>query len=299
MKKYEFKGRNKGRIDAALDFPKFVLDKKGQKARVALFSIGDVDGKKAIVDPQPEGGYFFDLFNPLADQTYAGSYECLASEDAKEADEFEPGACPHCEFVVNGVGAAAQGLQVIGARRRKFVMPIVVYRTNLSGALMEPFSVDIKAWKFTDRYFNIITDEHEKWNLLEHDLTLTCDTPQFHTYTISVEPDCAYQADNDRLVRAMQTYASAIKMVPKGLIRQAGASLSPDDLRARVQRVLDQVEASLPGAGGGYRSVSSPTEAATLEEVLSSQDTADEDTEPFSDKHRTVDFDSFFTEEDE
>ena len=296
MRQYSFSGKNKGRMDSALEFPKFVLDKKGQKARIALFSVGEKDGKKTLVEPRPEGGYFFDLFNPLSSDgnNYAGSFECLASEETKEAEEFDAGACPHCEFVAAGIGVGNNA--IIGPRRRKFVMPIVVYRTNLSGVLLEPFSVEIKAWKFTDRYFNIITDEHEKWNLLEHDLTLTCDIPQFHTYTISVEPDCAFLVDKERTVHAMQTYASAIKMLPRGLIRQAGSCLQPEDLRARIQRVLDMNDGAF-SAPGGQASVSSPTEASTLDEVLGAVSKEEDEPKLSVGSGSDVDFDSFFSDE--
>lgn len=294
---YTFSKQNKGRTETALDFPRFALEKKGEKARIALFSVEDEGGKKSMVEPRPEGGYFFDLLNPMKeDNPYVGSFECLASEEAKELDQSDPDECPHCEFVVQGVGAGSE--PIFRRRRRKFVMPILVYRTNLSGDLMEPFSVDIKAWKFTDRYFNIITDEHEKWDLLKHDLTLTCQIPMYQTYTISIEPDCAYRADKERFARAIKTYASAVQMVPNGLIRQQGITLPAPDLRRRIQGVVDEVQGSFP-APGGYGSVSSPTEAETLADVLTSTQVEPEEEAPKAEEvsaDNSLDFDSFFKE---
>ena len=269
MRKYSFTQKNKGRADAALSFPKFVLDRKGDQARIALFSLEEAgEGKLRITEPRPEGGYFFDLHNPLSEErTYVGSYECLAPEEVKEDEEFDPATCPHCEFVEKGIGTGGS-VPIIGKRRRKFVLPIVIYRTDPRGNVMEPFSVDIKSWKFTDRYFNQIVDEHERWNLLKHDLRLTSNNPKFHGYTISVEPDCAFRSSKERLSHTIRVYRSALELVPGGLLRQQGLSLKPDDLRRRVQGIVDEVHGGFRGKSG-YGSVSAAgVEAETLEEVL-------------------------------
>ena len=267
MRTYSFVQGNKGRAggSAALEFPRLALEKKGETARIALFSVGEKDGKPTVVEPQPEGGYFFDLFNPLNEgNPYAGSFECLASEEAKEQNLFPADECPHCEFVSKGIGGGSD--PVIGRRRRKFVLPVLVYRTNFSGALLDPFNVEVKAWKFTDRYFNIITDEHEKWNILKHDLTLTCQVPQFHTYAISVEPGSAWQADSERTAQTLRTYVAAMEQVPGGFIRLQGLHLEADQLRSRIERVLDEAEGGVNGGSVSSKSM----EAESLDEVLGS-----------------------------
>lgn len=271
---YDLEPENKGVVDAALDFPRLKLEKKGEKARIALFSLTEKDGKIGLAPPKIAGGYFFDLQNPLSDQPYQGSYECLAPEDVKIAGEYAPDECPHCEFVSEGIGVGGK-VPIIRKRKRRMVVPVVKYRTNLQGQIMEPYSVDVVAWKFTDRYFNALVDEHKRWaetdGLLGHDLTLTCDVPKFHTYSISAEPNCAYRASKDRMRMTVQVYRSMMDLVPQGLLRICGASLDKHELRRRIQNVLDEVSGARDTVGGTGSAIASG--GATLEEVFAATPT--------------------------
>lgn len=238
--RYGFSQENKGRVDSALDFPRLKLEKKGEKARLAIFGIktGD-DGKRKLVLPEPEGGYYFDLRIPGAEREYVGSFECLASEAAKVEDEYEPDVCPHCAAAMGGQISE----EVMRRRSRKMVMPVIRYKTKTgSSELIQPYSVEALAWRFTDRYFNVLVDEHEKWassgGLLGHDLTLTCEVVQYQNFTISVEPTAAYAEDRDLGKLVIETYLNQTGTLVDGLSRQLGQTLNAVDLERKIAETV-------------------------------------------------------------
>lgn len=228
---------NKGAADQALDFPKLNL-KKGEAARLALFSLQTgADGKKGLAVPAPEGGYFFGIRKPNGD--FGGSFECIASDEAKEADEYDGDSCPHCKAVSEGAPEA-----IIESRKRRFVMHVIRYRTAPgSGNLTQPFSVEALAWRFTDRYFNTLVDENTKWTegnvpgLLGHDITMICEVEQYQNYKVSVEPQSAWRSDQELGKLVLGTYAAAVEMAPL-LKRQLGSSLTKEQLVTKVEEAL-------------------------------------------------------------
>lgn len=261
---YGLTKENKGAVDSALDFPRLSL-KKGEKARLAIFTIkkGD-DGKQSIGLPEPEGGYYFDLRIPGAEREYVGSFECLADEATKGENGFDPDACPHCAAVLAGNISE----EVMRARKRKFVMPVVRYKTQTgSSELVVPHSVEVIAWRFTDRYFNVIVDEQERWaasnGLLGHDLTLTCTAANYQNFDIGVEPDAAYAKDRELGELVIKTFLSQTGQLPNGLRRVLGNTLTAIDLE---KKIADTVESAAQlGIGGPTASVIPTVDAATVE----------------------------------
>ena len=264
--KYEMTKENKGTVDAALDFPRFKMEKKGEKARMAIFGIGELaDGKLGRITPVPEGGYFFDLMVPGSEEReYVGSFECLAPEVIKAADEFDP-ECPHCAAVLTGNISE----DVMRKRKRKFVMPVVVYQTTPgTSEIVTPPSVSVVAWRFTDRYFNVLVDENEKWadsgGLLGHDITLTCEVVNYQTYNISVEPEAAYMGDPAGLGKlVLESYVAQTAVLTAGLGRVLGNKLNTVDLESKIKAT---VEAAAQLGIGGLKEVPSvdPELAASL-----------------------------------
>lgn len=264
---YAFTKENKGAVDTALDFPRLKLEKKGEKARVAIFSIDKSSGKPELAVPEPEGGYFFDLRVPGAEREYKGAYECLASEAIKDEGGFDPDACPHCRIVLEGNVSE----DVMRPRKRKFVMPIIRYKTTGSGELVEPYSVEALAWRFTDRYMNVLIDEHLKWQesggLLGHDLMLTCEVPSYQTFNISVEPNAAYKSDKALGELVIKTYISQTAGLTNGLIRQLGTSLNAVDLEKKINDTI--TEAAQLGIGGPPVGSIPQVDQATVEALAS------------------------------
>lgn len=241
--RYELSAENKGAADVALDFPKLRL-KKGEAARLALFSIVEgADGKKSFSIPAPEGGYFWSIRKP--DGSFGGGFECIAPEDVKRADEFDGEACPHCAAVLDGAPE-----DIIEPRRRRFVMHVVRYLTAPGkSTLLKPYSVEALSWRFTDRYFNALVEENEKWTsgqtpgLLAHDLTLYCENENFQTYKVSVEPEAAWRSDKDLMALVVGTYQAAVEMAPS-LRRQLGVTLTKEQMQTRIDEALRRVAAT-------------------------------------------------------
>jgi len=308
-KTYAFSSENKGAVDTALDFPRLKL-KKGEVARIAIFGITtDADGKRTLGVPEPEGGYFFDLNNPMIEKSYVGSFECLASEEVKRADELDPEACPHCRVASEGNISE----EVMGKRKRKSVLPVVRYKTkSRSSALVEPYSVEVIAWRIRLGYFNQLVDENERWadpdgaanGLLKHDLTLTCDVEQWQNYIIAVMPEAAYSEDKELQKLVLETYIGQTADLTNGLGRQLGQTLNSADLERRIRETIDS--ATLTGGDFSAPSaVQSETVAALAEDLLGTSDDESEgeaggtpetmaSVPAGEDESEPIDFDEFF-----
>lgn len=241
--RYGLTQENKGAADIALDFPALKL-KRGEVARLALFSLqkGE-DGKQKLALPDPDGGYYWSLTG--ADDKFLGRYECLADEDVKKADEFQPEKCAHCQYVQDGVPE-----EIVGPRKRRFVMHVIRYNTQPGkSALSQPPSVQALAWVFPDRYFNALVDENERWSkdnvpgLLGHDISLLCEVEDFQTFKVSVEPESAWRADPELGKQVLATYLGAVELAPN-LTRKLGNTLTSEQLRSKI-------ESALRGAGLG------------------------------------------------
>ncbi len=281
-KQYAFSSENKGAVDTALEFPRMKL-KKGEVARVAIFGIATDDaGKRSLVVPSPEGGYFFDLNNPSAEKDYIGSFECLASEEVKAEDDLDPEACPHCEIAAR----ANVSEDIMGKRKRKSVLPVIRYKTKpRSAELITPYSVEALAWRIRLGYFNQLVDENERWadpegsnnGLLKHDLSLTCEVEAWQNYNIAVMPEAAYTTDKDLQRLVLETYISQTADLKNGLIRQLGQTLNYPDLERKIRETIDAATLT----GGDFPVPAAPavddaTVRALAEDLLGSDDDAPE-----------------------
>lgn len=306
---YEMTKDNKGKVDAALDFPRLTL-KKGEVARLAIFGIKTIDGKPGLAVSVPEGGYYFGLRVPGADKEFVGSFECLASEEMKAADEYDADACAHCAAVLAGQVSE----EVLQKRLRRFIMPVIRYKTQTTSSdLVVPNSVEAIAWKFTDRYFNALVDEHEKWaetqGLLGHDITLTCEAEKFQNFRVSVEPGAAYQQDKELGRLVIETFMSQTAMLENGLIRVLGSKLNNVDLDKKISETV-QAAAQL-GVGGptatAIPSVDPETVSDLAADLMGATSTPAEESEATDDgsseavsvtppvtSGESVDFDDFF-----
>lgn len=244
-KEYGLTPENKGAVDAAIDFPRLSL-KKDEIARLAIFDIKEGEGgKKGLAMPAPEGMYTFSL--RTAEDRYLGDYECLADEETKAEDGFDPDVCPHCEAVLAGVSE-----DLVGKRRRRFVMPVFRYHTKTAkkADVSEPVGGQVIAWRFTDRYFNQLVDEHMRWQdsggLLNHDLTLLCEVEGYQTFKISVEPDAVWRKSQDITKQVVAALLEAKKELPQGLAAQLGRKVGKDDMVKKIAEATGSVGADVP-----------------------------------------------------
>ena len=264
--RYDLSKENKGKVDTALDFPRLKLEKKGEKARVAIFGIETEAGQRSLTLPRFEGGHFFDLRIPGHEREFAGSYECLAPEAIKIEGGFDSDACAHCAVVLAGNVSE----EVMRKRVRRMIIPVVRYKTQAgSSELVLPYSVEVLAWKITDRYFNVLVDENEKWasskGLLGHDITLTCEIPQYQTFTVSVEPEAAYTQNRELGQLVLETFVNQLSQLPDGLGRVLGTRLANVDLEKKIQ---DTIEAAAQlGVGGPTASAVPAVDPATIEHL--------------------------------
>jgi len=271
--RYGLNAQNKGVVDNALDFPRLKL-KKGEVARIAVvaFPKGE-DGKIRPAVPDVDGGYYFGLEGIDAasgERKFYGSFECLAPEDVKMAGGLDADACPHCRLVPKIPDT------IMRERKRRHVVPVIRYKTKpKTSTLQEPLSVEVLAWSFTDRYFNVLVDENEKWaeggvpGLLAHDISLVCEVENFQTFKMSVEPTAAWRASAEASKLVVATFLSSLESVPDGLGRILGTRLEAASLEAKIMSAYnDTAQAGGLSTAEDVPSVDPATIASLADDLL-------------------------------
>lgn len=119
------------------------------------------------------------------------------------------------------------------APRKRFACLVIHYTTNPTGALIKPFSYQLKLWRFSDDRYIVLRDLNREFPLAEHDVKITCTDDQFQKMTIMACRDRVvntdafkkqYGADMDAWVRASMTK----------LEKQVGKLFTPQELLQKL-----------------------------------------------------------------
>ena len=182
---------------------------KDEKARIAII---DEKAKMELVhwiDAEPRGRY----------------YVCLGDYQTVQSQSSDPDRCPACSVAEPGRGV------LVSMPRRRFVLNVARYRTNSKGAILNPLSLALQAWVFSDDKYNKLVDRHqEHGDLRRHDITLTCTAKQYQSYDIDVSPKLMLQEDEGGLSQ----YKQLRKETNPDVSRLLGTTLSYERLEALV-----------------------------------------------------------------
>ncbi len=102
----------------------------------------------------------------------------------------------------------------LDAPRKRFACLVIHYNTTPNGALVKPFSYQLKLWRFSDDRYIVLREMNKEFPLAQHDIKITCTDDTFQKMTIQackdrvVNSDAfkkAYGADVDAWVKASMT----------------------------------------------------------------------------------------------
>ena len=178
------------------DYPKFKLDKKGEKARIAILEAPVAEfvhnlRKPKLVNgvPQKETKYKRNG-DPYEDFVYefVSRPICLGDYGVLTEDGSDPDKCPIC--------AEAKRTDRFYAPQRRFALHVVRYETNKNLEAKDPFSARTEVYSFTDKVFGeLFSFKQQGFNLQKHDIIVTAENPAFAGYNLQVTMEAAWLKD--------------------------------------------------------------------------------------------------------
>lgn len=121
----------------------------------------------------------------------------------------------------------------IDAPRKRFACLVIHYNTLPNGALVKPFSYQLKLWRFSDDRYIVLRELNKEFPLANHDIKITCTDDTFQKMTIQacrdrvVSTDAfkkGFGADVDAWIAASKTK----------LDRQVGKTFTPQELLEKL-----------------------------------------------------------------
>lgn len=192
-------------------FPKLSGLKKGDKVRIQLMSVEDIDMEFVhnLEEPIIENGAGVLDDKGNFKKQYRGSPLSFGDISILEERGLDPKNCPISAM-------AAKNPEWVQAPRRKFAMHIIQYRTKPgSFELSAPFNVEHKVWVMTEKTFAKLQEFTKEWgDLRKHDLTITCENEQFQQFDISVSGKAAWMTNQETANLAKATYEAGKEAYP-------------------------------------------------------------------------------------
>lgn len=207
MPKVTFSSENKVKT-TNYDYPKLRLA-KDEKALLILMEDPQVEYVHTLRKPKLENGKAVTITKTRKDKTTYEDYDmqflsrplCKGDYNILEDKGADPKNCPICKL-------ASENSEYADAPQRRYAMHVVRYRTKGSSFdLINPFSVELLVWSFTDRYFNQLIEFKEEWgDLRKHDIKVECTNKDFQNFDLQVASKAQWLADADRQSIVKQTY---------------------------------------------------------------------------------------------
>lgn len=134
---------------------------------------------------------------------------------------------------------AAPCCDKLEAPRKRFACLVIHYNTLPNGALVKPFSYQLKLWRFSDDRYIVLRETNKEFPLAQHDIKITCTDDKFQKMTIQACRDSvvntdafkkAYGADMTAWVKAASTKLDkqiGKTFTPKELLEKLGMAQAP------------------------------------------------------------------------
>lgn len=133
---------------------------------------------------------------------WKGRYLCTGDETVLLEKGLDPDNCPACQ--------AAKDHSWMRVPERRFAMHVVRYELMPDGEPVEPLSVRILGWGFTEGRFDTIVEFKKRWkDLRAHDLTLgPCTNKGYQKFDMQVEPDAIWIRTPENTERVSKAFKS-------------------------------------------------------------------------------------------
>lgn len=200
---------------ASFDYPKMKLE-KGESARVAILEEPWMEYVHTLRKPVLLNGVpqMETKQNRKGEdyQTYKLEFVskplCTGDQGILDDKGSDPEHCVMC-------AAAKENPDITSAPQRRYAVHAVRYKLKGGNVntLMDPYSVDIEVWSFTDRIMGILIDANETWGedggLKEHDLFLgPCENANFQKFDINVAPKAFYRKNKETAQHTIEALKS-------------------------------------------------------------------------------------------
>lgn len=206
MPKVTFSSENKVKTNS-YEYPKLKLD-KDEKALLILLEDPEVEYVHTLRKPILENGKPVMETKTRKDKTTYETHSlkfisrplCKGDYNILEDKGVDPKNCPMCKL-------ATENSDYTDAPQRRYAMHVIRYRTKGNTFdLINPFSVELLVWSFTDRYFNQLIDFKEDWgDLRNHDLKIECTNKDFQNFDLQVSPKQPHWSVDDERKKYVKT----------------------------------------------------------------------------------------------
>ena len=173
---------------SAYDFPKFVLNKKDEKAIIM------------VIDPEPTCAFLHWIMtgtridNRTKTTVFSGSYFiCTGKPETLLREERDEENCIFCKQAEDIEDAP------VGIARFKACSHIIHYATTPAGVFSaisgHPPMFNLEVWVFGQQVYNSLVDKKNTWGeytYRHHDIQITCVSPQYRNYQLDVLPQAVW-----------------------------------------------------------------------------------------------------------
>ncbi len=281
MPKVTFSSENKVKT-SNYDYPKLKLE-KDEKALLVLLEDPEVEYVHTLRKPKLENGKPVMKTETRKDKSTYETYDlqflsrplCKGDFTILQDKGIDPKNCPMCKL-------AQENSEYTEAPQRRYAMHVIRYRTKGTGYdLINPFSVELLVWSFTDRYFNQLIDFKEEWgDLRKHDIKMECTNKMYQNFDIQVASKAQWLADEDRKKLVKTTLKeNKLEDISIAIGQRKEDKWIKEDIEA-IREAWSAVKGNAQSDDGWYQEDEDDDElAADLNSVLDSteDDDADED----------------------
>lgn len=122
---------------------------------------------------------------------------------------------------------------------KRFACLVAHYNTNPQGALVQPFSYQLKLWRFSDAKYVELREMNKEFPLADHDIKVLCTDDQYQKMTLQVCRDKVVNTDPFKkkygpevdqwiqMARARLSGAVARHYTPQELLEKLGMAQAP------------------------------------------------------------------------
>lgn len=225
-------------------FPQIEMTKKGEIARFCVIEKPDMQWVHFLKAPVVEDG---EVVKEVRKRKSGEEYEtyrmdfigrpiCLGADKVlRENGGLDPDNCPACEIAKASAGD-------VDPPEQRFAVNVVQYGIAGGGDSPEdialPFGAQIRVWAFTgNQYLELLKIQKEIGDLRYHDITLTCEDPNWKRFKMGFKMKPGYQQAPEGYMRQLLSNPKN-RATDEQLQQACGRSVSRQFIEDDVAMVL-------------------------------------------------------------
>lgn len=170
---------------------------------------------------------------------------CLSEYRIQRTSESDPGS-----EIMTKMGVCCEKLD---PARKRMAVPIIRYRTDRDGNLLQPFDYELLIWRFGDRMFTQLASVAKDFPLSSHDLRVLCEDETYQRFMASAtkESICTNAKFREQYGAAVDAFIASVQPRLKGMLAQSMAAaevaekLGSEPARVSADEVANSVSEML------------------------------------------------------